>query len=80
MRRLSHDTQGIGQRIFKAHEAFEVAMDDVQQVWKDDRSRDFFQRYTGDVATTIRQLTTTLSAALEAFEQMSQQLQDPDRR
>lgn len=80
MRRLSHDVTGIGQRIYRAHETFEVAMAEVKEVWKDDRSRDFFQRYTADVSTTIRQLTASLTTAIESFEQMSQQLQDPDQR
>lgn len=80
MRRLSHDLPGIGQRIVKAHEQLQTAIGEVREVWKDERSRDFFQRYTAEIPTTVQQLASKLSSAVEAFESMSRSVQDPDRR
>jgi hypothetical protein len=79
MRRVNHDIPGLGQRIERAAEKLQAAILEVEEVWKDDRGRDFLQRYTSEVSTTVKQLSGALSSAVESFESISRQLQDPDR-
>lgn len=78
MRRISHDLPGITQRIAKLSDNFESAVQDAQEVWRDDKGRIFFQQRTAEVTPTINQLVSTMSRTIEMFEDISKKVRDPD--
>lgn len=79
MQRTNHDLAGITQRIAKLGDQFEMDLQAIAEVWQDDVGRAFFQQNTADVGSQINQLVSELSVALELFEGIAKQLQDPDR-
>lgn len=79
MKRISHDLPGVKQRITQLAEDFEVALQDTQEVWRDEKGRSFFQQHTSEVGATIRQLDSTLTQMIELFEEIAKRSADPER-
>lgn len=79
MQRINHDLAGITQRIAKLGDEFELNLGEIAEVWKDDVGRSFLQQNTSNVNPQINQLVSELSVAIEEFENIAKQLQDPDR-
>ncbi len=79
MQRINHDLAGITQRIAKLGDEFELNLGEIAEVWKDDVGRSFLQQHTSNVNPQINQLVSELSVAIEEFENIAKQLQDPDR-
>lgn len=76
---MNHDLAGITQRIAKLADEFEFSLGEIAQVWKDEVGRSFLQQNTSNVNPQINQLVSELSVAIEEFENIAKQLQDPDR-
>ena len=79
MQRISHDLPGITQRLSKLGDQFEADVQETREIWKDDVGRAFLQQHTAEVAPAINQLVSALTQAIELFEGIAKQLQDPDR-
>ena len=78
MKRISHDLAGTTQRIAKLGDALSVSLADVQEVWKDEKGRAFFQQHTAEIGPTINQLVATLSETIELFEGIARKVQDTE--
>ncbi|MFO0941671.1 MAG: hypothetical protein U0930_13015 [Pirellulales bacterium] len=79
MQRINHDLAGITQRIAKLGDEFEFSLGEIAEIWKDDVGRSFLQQNTSNVGPQLNQLVSELSVAIEDFENIAKQLQDPDR-
>jgi uncharacterized protein YukE len=79
MQRINHDLAGITQRIAKLGDEFEMNLGEIVEIWKDDVGRSFLQQNTSNVNPQLNQLVSELSVAIEEFENIAKQLQDPDR-
>lgn len=77
MRRISHDLPGIAQRIAKLRDEFDVEAVHAQQIWKDEKGRQFFQQHVQEVRPTLSQLVAHLTRTIELFENVCKQLRDP---
>jgi uncharacterized protein YukE len=79
MQRINHDLAGITQRIAKLADKFELSVQVIGELWKDDVGRSYLQQNTSDVSPQINQLVSELAVTIEEFESIAKQLQDPDR-
>lgn len=79
MQRINHDLAGSTQRIAKLGDRMEGDVLEIAEVWRDDVGRSFLQQHTSEVGAQINQLVSELAVAMELFEGISKQLQDPDR-
>lgn len=79
MQRINHDLAGITQRLAKLSDMFELSVQSIQEVWKDDVGRGYIQQNTSNVAPQINQLVSELAVTIEEFESIAKQVQDPDR-
>jgi uncharacterized protein YukE len=79
MQRINHDLAGSTQRIAKLGDRFDANIAEITEVWRDDVGRSFLQQHTSEVCAQINQLVSELAVAIELFEGISKQLQDPDR-
>lgn len=78
MKRLSHDLAGGSQRINKLSDQLDHEIRTVSEVWHDDVGRSFLQQHLSDVSPQLRLLVAELTTALETYESIARQLQDPD--
>ncbi len=78
MRRISHDLPGSAQRLAKLRDMLSVAAAETQQVWRDDKGKQFFQQHVSQVAPTVSGLVSSLAQAIEQFEEIVKKVQDPD--
>lgn len=78
MRRISHDLAGISQRINKLGDQLDYEVRTVSEFWKDDVGRSFMQQHIHEVTPQMRLMVAELAAAVEEFESIARQLQDPD--
>jgi len=79
MRRISHDLPGITQRIAKLRDVLAQNTVETQQVWRDDKARQFFQQHLAEVAPTLSGLVSNLTRTIEQFEDIAKKVQDPDQ-
>lgn len=79
MQRINHDLAGITQRIAKLADKFELSVQVIGDLWKDDVGRSYLQQNTSNVGSQINQLVSELAVTIEEFESIAKQLQDPDR-
>ena len=79
MRRISHDLAGISQRINKLGDQLDDEVRTVSEFWRDDVGRSFIQQHLRDVTPQLRLMVAELATALEEFESIARQLQDPDQ-
>jgi uncharacterized protein YukE len=79
VQRINHDLAGITQRIAKLADKFEVSVQSISELWKDDVGRAYLQHSTSNVAPQINQLVSELAVTIEEFESIAKQIQDPDR-
>lgn len=80
MRRISHDLPGVAQRIAKLRDLLAQNMEQTQQVWRDEKSRQFFQQHLSDVGPTLSGLVSSLARTIEQFEDIARKTDDPDRQ
>lgn len=78
MRRISHDLPGVAQRIAKLRDVLSRNMEETQQVWRDEKSRQFFQQHLSEVAPTLSGLVSSLTRTIEQFEDIAKKVEDPD--
>lgn len=78
MRRISHDLPGIAQRIAKLRDELSQNMEQTQQVWRDEKSRQFFQQHLAEVAPTLSGLISSLTRTIEQFEDIAKKVAEPD--
>lgn len=79
MKRISHDLAGATQRITKLGDAMNMAISEVQEVWKDEMGRAFLQRHTAEIAPSIGQVVASLGETIELVERIAKKIQEPDR-
>lgn len=78
MRRISHDLPGAAQRIAKLRDVLSQNMEETQQVWRDEKSRQFFQQHLSEVAPTLSGLVSSLTRTIAQFEEIAKKVADPD--
>ena len=78
MRRISHDLPGSAQRIAKLRDVLSQHMEETQQVWRDEKSRQFFQQHLSEVAPTLSGLVLSLTRTIAQFEEIAKKVADPD--
>ncbi len=79
MKRISHDLPGVTQRIARLRDDLSQAAANTQQIWCDDKGRQFFQQHIADVAPTLSQLISSLTQSVEQFEDIAKKVLDPDQ-
>lgn len=78
MRRISHDLPGSTQRLAKLRDTLSAAAAETELVWRDNKGRQFFQQHIAHVAPTLSGLVSSLTQAIEQFEDIAKKVQDPD--
>ncbi len=79
MERVSHDLPGVTQRIAKLADYYEDSVTELEQVWTDEKGRQFVRKHLRHIRPTVGQLVSSLTESIELFDAIARQVRDPDR-
>lgn len=78
MKHISHDLTGCCNRLTRMNNLLDDRTQALSEGWKDQVGRGFVQHHLAPAVPQINLLISELSVAIEQFEGIARQLQDPD--